>query len=91
MSLIGDTLNSMGLLGGIRVIQSPHLTKSVWKQTKWPRRHKSKWRVVKKFFLKYYKELTLPSDEAFLVGSNTIVVHPAVYQALRKKLNGGLA
>ena len=77
----------------MKVITNPHLTEEIWKQTKWPRTHKNKWRVVKKFFQKYYKCFQIPSTDFYIMtdpftGMKTIICHPMMYDRLRNEIGG---
>lgn len=78
----------IGRFNGMNVISNPHLTEEVWKQTKWPRRHKKRWRTTKKFFQKYYRCFEVPATHFLLMtdpfnGSQMIVCHPMMYARLR--------
>jgi hypothetical protein len=68
---------------GTRVLQSIYLTLTKSVQTKFPRRHKKKNRVVKKFKKLYTKTFQVPDTEhIYRLGNGAFIMHPIMYMKL---------
>ena len=78
---------AVGFYAGMRVVTNPFLTEEKYRQIKWPRCHKNRWRTVKKFFLKYYKPFDVPSTDFVIMNGpygKVVMCHPMMYERLRR-------